>query len=136
MVPRIAVGVRSDRIKPAWALPAPTVAPGIDPLDARLEALRTTLHDRVSACVDVALLLREGEQLRPLRAHGTSQPPGRVGDGVEGAAAALQSVVWDAAVTDRALLRLGARCVAAAPLCVGDEVFGVLRVASAHADAK
>jgi signal transduction histidine kinase len=135
MVPRIAVGVRSDRIKPAWALPAPTVAPGIDPLDARLEALRTTLHERVPACVDVALLLREGEQLRPLRAHGASQPPGRVGDGVEGAAAALQSVVWDAAVTDRALLRLGARCVAAAPLCVGDEVFGVLRVASAHADA-
>jgi signal transduction histidine kinase len=135
MVPRIAVGVRSDRIKPAWTLPSPTVAPGLDPLEARLEALRTTLRERVPACVDVALLLREGEQLRPLRAPGASHTPARVGEGVEGAAAALQSVVWDAVVSDRSLRRLGARAVAAAPLRVGDEVFGVLRVASAHADA-
>lgn len=135
MVRHIAVGVRSDRIKPAWTLPAPTVAPGLDPLDARMETLRTILREQIPGCIDVALLLREGDQLRPLRSHGAAQTPGRMGEGVEGAAAALQSVVWDAVVTDRALRRLGARAVAAAPLRVGDEVFAVLRAASTHADA-
>ncbi|MFO0627102.1 MAG: ATP-binding protein [Polyangiales bacterium] len=135
MVSRSSVGVRSDRIKPAWNLSPRTALAGLDPLDARLDDLDAALRACVPACIDVALLLRDGDRLRPLRSQGAPQALGRMGEGVEGAAAALQSVVWDTTVTDRALRRLNARSVAAAPLRVGDEVFGVLRVASTSADA-